>query len=326
MVRLSAPAKINLHLRVGPVRSDGFHPLMTWMTTIGLFDTLELSELPANRNIENRNIGCENSVVLTCDDPSLPCDQNNLVIKAEKSLGGGRRRSPAASAPGKGADAGEARFSPANFTKIHLQKKIPSGGGLGGGSSDAAATLLGLNELWQLGYDIETLSAHAAKLGSDVPFFLYGPSSICRGRGEAVRPIGKPAVARWVVLMLPGIMMPTPAVYRRFDEMKLGSDLDPEPDWDQWCLLPSQQLLRQLVNDLEPPAFSLRPELADLRAAVEATIDRPVRMSGSGSSLFTLFDDHESAKKSAQTITNRHNIRALAIKMTPAECITNSAA
>jgi 4-diphosphocytidyl-2C-methyl-D-erythritol kinase len=319
MVRLSAPAKINLHLRVGPVRSDGFHPLLTWMTTVGLFDTLEFSQhQSADQSADGKDFGSGDSVIMTCDDPSLPCDQQNLVIKAEKSLGGGRHRSPAASASGKGADAGEARSSHHLRTKIHLQKKIPSGAGLGGGSSDAATTLIGLNQLWQSGFDIQTLSRHAASLGSDVPFFLHGPSSICRGRGEMVRPIAKPAVAGWVVLMLPEIMMPTPAVYRKFDEMKLGSDLDPEPDWNQWCLLSSQELLRKLVNDLERPAFSLRPDLSELRAAIENTLARPVRMSGSGSSLFTLFDDQVPAAEAARTITNQYGTRAMAIEMTPA--------
>jgi 4-diphosphocytidyl-2-C-methyl-D-erythritol kinase len=289
------------------------------MTTVGLFDTLEFSQhQSADQSADGKDFGSGDSVIMTCDDPSLPCDQQNLVIKAEKSLGGGRHRSPAASASGKGADAGEARSAHHLRTKIHLQKKIPSGAGLGGGSSDAATTLIGLNQLWQSGFDIQTLSRHATSLGSDVPFFLHGPSSICRGRGEMVRPIAKPAVARWVVLILPEIMMPTPAVYRKFDEMKLGSDLDPEPDWNQWCLLSSQELLRKLVNDLEAPAFSLRPDLRELRAAIENTLARHVRMSGSGSSLFTLFDDQVPAAEAARTITNQYGTRAMAIEMTPA--------
>jgi 4-diphosphocytidyl-2-C-methyl-D-erythritol kinase len=306
-MELSAPAKINLHLRVGSRRPDGFHPLLTWMTTVGLTDRLEFSETA-------RSDASENKTIMTCDDPSLPCDGRNLVMKAVLSLGGGRHLAPAASAPGKGADAGAARS-----LRIHLKKHIPSGGGLGGGSSDAATTLLALNQFWNLGFELSKLSELAATLGSDVPFFLHGPSSICRGRGEAVRPIAIPEKARWVVLMLPDIMMPTAAVYRRFDEMGLGFDtqVEHQADWNQWCLLSSQDLLPLLINDLEPPAFALRPDLADLRSAIEKTTDRPVRMSGSGSSLFTLYDEHSDAAAAADFIAKRHHINASAIEMAP---------
>jgi 4-diphosphocytidyl-2C-methyl-D-erythritol kinase len=113
--------------------------------------------------------------------------------------------------------------------------------------------------------------------------------------------------------------MPTAAVYRRFDEMGLGFDtqVEHQADWNQWCLLSSQDLLPLLINDLEPPAFALRPDLADLRSAIEKTTDRPVRMSGSGSSLFTLYDEHSDAAAAADFIAKRHHINASAIEMAP---------
>jgi 4-diphosphocytidyl-2-C-methyl-D-erythritol kinase len=281
------------------------------MTTVGLLDTLEFS----GEFAQTLSGISEKKLVMTCDDSALPCDARNLVIKAVMSLGGGRHLAPAASAPRMGADAGAARF-----LRIHLKKQIPSGGGLGGGSSDAATTLAALNHLWNHQYSISDLNGRAASLGSDVPFFLHGPSSICKGRGEAVRPISSPAKARWVLLMLPAIMMPTAAVYRKFDEMQLGvnADVEIEPDWEEWCSLPSQELLPLLVNDLEPPAFELRSDLAQLRSAIERKIDRPVRMSGSGSSLFTLFDDQDHASRTAAQVANQFQIKALAIEMTPA--------
>jgi len=288
-MQIAAPAKINLHLRVGRRRADGFHPLLSWMVGIGLFDNLSLTKKPA-----------ESGVTLTCDDPSLPCDERNLAMRAALEL---RRRLPA-DCPG---------------VSIHLEKRIPAGGGLGGGSSDAATTLLGLNQLWNAKLTIEQLSEIAGKLGSDVPFFLFGSSSVCKGRGEAVRPIGVPA-SKWVTLVLPPIGMPTGDVYSRFDSMNLGNDqaIEQEPDWKHWLTLGSTALLPLFVNDLEVPAFSLRPDLADLRSSIEKTLSRPVRMSGSGSSLFTLFDEQLDATAAAQVVSDRHGVRTLAVELAPA--------
>jgi 4-diphosphocytidyl-2-C-methyl-D-erythritol kinase len=285
-MRLVAPAKINLHLRVGRRRADGFHSLLSWMAVIGLFDNLSLTEKSSG-------------IALTCDDPTLPCDERNLAVRAAIEL---RRRLPT-ECPG---------------VLIHLEKRIPAGGGLGGGSSDGAATLLGLNQLWNAKLNIEQLSKIAEKLGSDVPFFLFGSSSICKGRGEAVRPIGVPA-SKWVTLVLPPIGLPTADVYSRFDSLGLGTDeaIEHEPPWQNWLALSSTALLPLLVNDLETPAFSLRPDLADLRTAIEATLSRPVRMSGSGSSLFTLFDDQPSAAAAAEMISSHHHVRAVAVELAP---------
>jgi 4-diphosphocytidyl-2-C-methyl-D-erythritol kinase len=258
----NAPAKINLHLRVGPARSDGFHPLLTWMTTVGLSDRLTAARTDTA------------AVTMTCDDPTLPVDGTNLVIRAATSLG-------------------------VTGVRIDLSKSIPHGGGLGGGSSDAAATLVGLNQLCGLNRDLATLAELAGQLGSDIPFFLHGTSGVCRGRGEIVTPVPPPAHAKWALLILPGIPVPTPAVYRKFDEMKLGSDVDTAPDWAAWAAMPSTELLRHLVNDLEKPAFALRPDLSHLRDQSEKTIGRTVRMSGSGSTLFSLFDTESEAAEAA---------------------------
>jgi 4-diphosphocytidyl-2-C-methyl-D-erythritol kinase len=159
----------------------------------------------------------------------------------------------------------------------------------------------------------------AARLGSDVPFFLYGPSSVCKGRGEFVTPIGAPSTVKWVMLVLPPIAMPTADVYRRFDQMNLGreQDVERELSWKQWVTLGSRSLLAELVNDLEPPAFSLRPELGELRSAIEKSVDRSVRMSGSGSSLFTLFDRQDEATAAAERVTSEHRVRAIAVELCP---------
>jgi 4-diphosphocytidyl-2-C-methyl-D-erythritol kinase len=204
-----------------------------------------------------------------------------------------------------------------------LEKQIPLGAGLGGGSSDAARTLVALNRYWHLDRSMDQLAPLAARLGSDVPFFLYGPSSVCTGRGEIVKPVPPPAVAKWVVLVLPDIHMPTAAVYGRFDELRLGFDehIDEgrQPDWREWSSRKSKDLLVGLVNDLEPPAFEIRKDLGTLRAEIELKLGRPVRMSGSGSSLFTLYDERGEAEAAANIISTSFGVqRTLAIEMTPA--------
>ncbi len=277
-----APAKINLHLRVGPARADGFHPLLTWMVTVGLADGLTVTPSAGG-------------LAFTCDDPTLPTDGRNLVVKAVAALAARVGRDPAVA--------------------IHLAKRVPAGGGLGGGSSDAAHALLAVAKLW--GLDDPTLMADvAATVGSDVPFFLYGPSSVCRGRGELVLPVAAPAVARHAVLVLPGLAVSTPAVYRKFDEMGLGSDTAGSLGEGAWTFRPAAELMARLVNDLEAPAFALQPALGDLRSRLERDLGRPVRMSGSGSTLFTLFDDPASAAHAAAGVT-AGGVRAVAVPLAP---------
>ena len=348
-MRLLAPAKINLHLRVGPRRADGFHSLLSWMTTVGLFDNLVLEKTPANNGAEHDR-GAESltagglgsgagsgtdageatrggrsaPVVLLCDLPGLPCDERNLVVRiavafAEEARSG----SSGVRIDGASGDmphpARRAR-GPAKVSGIRatLHKRIPVGAGLGGGSSDAARTLLGLNQLWEAGRAADDLSAFAARFGSDLSFFVHGPSSVCTGRGEVVVPIAPPK-ARWAVLVLPRLSMPTADVYRRFDAMGLGrdEDLTNVPDWRQWTQLGSEDLLPKLVNDLEPPAFDIAPELGELRSRLERLLKRPVRMSGSGSSLFTLFDSESQAADASARIERETREHAPAVEVSP---------
>ena len=290
-MRLQAPAKINLFLRVFGVQDDGFHPLESWMCTVGLFDTIHI-ETSAN------------GIELSCDDPGIPCDARNLVYRAaDLMLTSGCKAPPF-----------RVGASPSGL-RVHLAKRIPSGGGLGGGSSDAARMLLGLNHLQGMVHSIEQLAALASQLGSDVPFFLHGPSSICTGRGELVHPIARPR-PRWAALVLPEIAMPTPRVYQVFDSLGLGkvqagSDTS---NWEQWTSLNADELLPKLVNDLEAPAFHVSPQLGQLRSDLEQRLGRIVRMSGSGSTLFSLFDEEDLAQIAVETIS-RKGIRSVAVEL-----------
>ena len=430
-MRLLAPAKINLHLRVGKRRADGFHPLLTWMCTVGLFDTLTLEAVsgtpPATgRAGEPAGAGVWPDLRFDCDQPGLPRDEGNLVVRVAKAFaaevfappppGGGGLSAGAAGAraPGEGRDhqrrdhtgpAGAARVealgmgeadrsgpaaaagetareagaardagrsvgrggvtastdagtardgksygrdrgsvapaapaarvnappSTSPLLKIALAKRIPVGAGLGGGSSDAARTLVGLDRLWKAGRAADQLSGFAARFGSDVPFFVaaafHGPSAACAGRGEVVRPVPPPA-PRTALLVLPPFALSTRDVYARFDEMglgdmRLGADVDGGaahgPDWHAWSRLAARELLGRLVNDLEPPAFSLRPELAAMRSEVERVVGRTVRMSGSGSSLFTLFDagEEQEADAAAERVQAATGATAVAVELAP---------
>jgi 4-diphosphocytidyl-2-C-methyl-D-erythritol kinase len=180
--------------------------------------------------------------------------------------------------------------------------------------------LLGLNKLWKLKRSVQQLSTIAAGIGSDVPFFLHGRSCACRGRGEIAREIAPPK-PKACLLLLPDLHVSTPAVYRRFDEMKLGDERaiapEAEPNWRDWSDLSANQLLPLLANDLEAPAFSLEPSLARLRSEAQARLGRPVRMSGSGSSLFTLYDDEESARSAGEDVSRRLNVRTMAVELAP---------
>lgn len=278
-----AHAKLNLHLRVGPLQRDGFHPLHSWMVTVSLHDTLRFAD--ADR------------LSLRCSDPTLPTDGRNLVIVAAEKLREHVRR------PTLGAD-------------IELGKRIPSGGGLAGGSSDAASTLLTLNELWSLKLERAELCRVAASVGSDVPFFLFAPSADCRGRGDLVTPLPPPR-PRAAVLLLPGTSMPTPAVYRRFDELcgQSASPTDTPARFEEWTHLDAFALLPRLRNDLEPAAFHLDPSLRRLRDDAEQLLGRAVRMSGSGSTLFTLFDTFDDARLAADTIASRLGILSRAVQL-----------
>ncbi|GIW77627.1 MAG: 4-diphosphocytidyl-2-C-methyl-D-erythritol kinase [Phycisphaerae bacterium] len=307
-MRVYSPAKINLYLRVGPKRPDGFHPVVSWMVTVGLFDRLDFVPDRTGR------------VELHCSDPSLATDQSNLVVRAARGLQAELTRR----------DGGDTSWFPfseisVNTTpptagselpgvQVYLDKIIPMGGGLGGGSSNAAVTLLTLNHLWNLNLSRQNLIRIASEIGSDVPFFIEGPSCLCQGRGEILTPLPVPRVTG-VVLIFPPICVPTREVYQRFDQLPVPGNWDQAVESRQWANLSAEDLLRVLQNDLEPPAFSLFPELRQLKDQAETCLSRPVRMSGSGSTLFSLYDDFEHAEQDARKIQSTLRVRTSACRI-----------
>lgn len=269
---VSSPSKINLHLRVGAPTADGFHPLRSWMVATSLCDQITI----------RRSSG---GVSLTCDDPTIPTDGTNLVVRA--------------------ADAVLGRVKPALRTglTIDLSKRIPAGAGLGGGSGNAAVTLRAVNRLLGGPLDESTLFSIAATLGSDVPFFLGDPSAIATGRGEQLSAAPIPR-ANHAVLILPPFPIATAKAYRTLDERRPTAEPDLLDAFDvaTWANLSAVPLLTKLKNDLEQAAFAIEPRLDVLRLELESRLGRIVRMSGSGSTLFTLFDSAAEADAAAKQI------------------------
>ncbi len=277
-LRVSAPAKINLHLEVLGLRPDGFHELAMLMQTLDLADTLTL------------NPSADGRIQLDCDRTDLPLDGSNLIVKAGEML---RAR---AGLPELGA-------------RMHLEKRIPIGAGLAGGSSNGAAALLGLNALWGCGFGAGDLQAMATALGSDMPFCLDGGTQLCFGRGERLEPVAMAAAPPWGVLLIkhPASSVSTPWAYGRCREQRGSTYLDSEPAFDARrealrlgplvAALQGAAPLPPIRNDLqtvvEPMVDSVREGLALLRQAPGALA---VAMSGSGPSLFALFPDLAAAE------------------------------
>ena len=214
-ITLAAHAKINISLRILGKRPDGFHELESLMAPIALADEIELSH------------GSGKAITLTCNDPELSTGPENLCIKA--------------------AEAYRAETGLDHGIAITLLKKIPHGAGLGGGSSDAASVLKGLNQLFEHPLVAEELAQIAATLGSDVPFFLENRPAWCRGRGEIIEP-APTLPARTLLLIKPAFPVPTAWAYKKYAEMKESGKLPTHAD---------RQLLGDLeiINDLEIPVF-----------------------------------------------------------------------
>lgn len=269
-VEVFAPAKLNLFLEILGKRLDGYHEIETLMVAVNLHDRLTFAEDPSGE------------LALRCDDPSLPTDLDNLVMKAAWGL----RR---ASGTVRGA-------------RIELSKTIPAQAGLAGGSTDAAATLVALDRLWGLQTPPERLAAIAGEVGSDVAFFLKGPAAVCRGRGERVEPVALPIPLHFV-LVCPPVGLSTADVYKN-----LKPPERPEPIGRALKSLADANLAelgRSLFNRLQPTAEALAPALGRVRQALAdlhpSHLDGSL-MSGSGSAHFGLARDPAAAEDAARRL------------------------
>lgn len=275
-LKISAPAKINLFLEVLGKRPDGFHELETVMHSVDLYDRLEIRRISGNPKyqISGRDTG--------------PLE-DNLVVKAVRLF--------------------NTCLNTSHSFEIHLEKRIPVGAGLGGGSSDGAAVLFGCNELTEKPLSYDKLSSLAAELGSDVPFFLHCGTAVCRGRGEIVETItGIPAMT--FILFYPGLSISTRKVY---ENLNLGLT-NPKKTSRLFDVIFSSgkvvDINTCIFNRLEQAALETAPELIAAREKVNKLGYRNLHLSGTGSSFFQVVGDPEVRGKEAEFFNMEHRHRA----------------
>lgn len=285
-VRVRVPAKVNLALCVGRLGADGYHPLDTVFQAVSLFDEVVAhpSDAPGV-TLTMRGEGSE----------ALPCDESNLAVRAAELL---RRR-----------------FGIESGVDVLVRKQIPIAGGMAGGSADAAAALLACSMLWDLDVQPDELHELAAELGSDVPFALVGQVARGSGRGTTLVPMLTRGTYHWV-LALADRGLSTPAVFRRFDDLVDAGELTPTAEVPPGLL---NALARgdaagvgaNLVNDLERPAITLRPELGEVLEAGRGLGALGAVLSGSGPTCAFLAAGEEAAMDLAAALASRPGVRAV---------------
>lgn len=288
-VHVRVPAKINLHLGIGPLREDGYHDLTTVFESISLYD--ELTATPAA------------GLTLTIEgegEDTLPTDRRNLALLAAAEL-----------AAYAGVETG---------AHLHLRKRIPIAGGLAGGSADAAAALIACNELWGASLTPAELDKLAAALGSDVPFCLHGGTALGTGRGEQLHPVLSMGTRHWVVATADGELS-TPAVYREVDRLRELGEGGYHDDVD--ALLAAirtsdpDAMATALHNDMQPAAVGLMPSLKD---TLQAGLDEgalAALVSGSGPTCLFLARDERHAGVLAKRLTLRRVAKAVHVAESP---------
>ncbi|MFE7627465.1 4-(cytidine 5'-diphospho)-2-C-methyl-D-erythritol kinase [Streptomyces sp. NPDC057509] len=289
-VTVRVPAKVNVQLAVGAARPDGFHDLANVFLAVGLYD--EVTVTPAE------------SLRITCSGPDaaqVPLDASNLAARAATALA--------------------ALHGIAPDVHIHIDKDIPVAGGMAGGSADGAGALLACDALWGTGASRDELLGLCAELGSDVPFSLVGGAALGTGRGERLSPVEVGGAFHWVFAVADGGLS-TPAVYREFDRLTAGTRV-PGPVASDALLDAlrtgdAKALAGALSNDLQAPALSLRPSLADTLAAGTDAGALAALVSGSGPTTAFLTEDAAAAREVAAALTASGTCRTARTAASPA--------
>ena len=260
MMQVRAPAKINLSLKILGRRNDGFHEIETFIVPVSLYDEIRIDRRPTGKGIE-----------FACDDPSVPAGDDNLAVRAAKTF--------------------FKRTKLNSDVSIRLKKKIPHGAGLGGGSSDAASTLLALNEVFEMNLPREALAKMAETIGSDIPFFIFQSAAICKGRGELVTP-AKLRVEFSLLLLKPEFGVSATWAYQCWQDSREIPDIS----------YAAQNLAGQtFANDLERPVFEKFVFLAQMKMWL---LKQPevgaALMSGSGSTVFAVLRENADANRVAE--------------------------
>ncbi len=274
---LKTPAKINLCLSVLAQRPDGYHEVEMLMQMVGLYDEVQV------------RLGGE-GIAVECDSAAIPAGEGNIAYRAAAAMLRLSGRSPGLT--------------------LKISKKIPVAAGLGGGSSDAAAVLFAANRLLGTGLDTDGLARVGAGLGMDVPFFFYGPLAAARGRGEIQTRL-EPLSKFWVLLVNPGFATPTAEVYKN-----LNLRLTKKVDCNKIARLTLRNVAESLHNDLETVTAAAHPVIAEIEQALLASGALGARMSGSGPTVFGIFETEAACRKAAETLTPK------GWRLYPAETLT----
>lgn len=272
-------AKINWHLKILGKRSDGFHELCTIFQIVSLRDDLIFSR--------------SDEIILSCDNPQIPIDDENLIVKAAKLL--------------------KAEIGCAKGARIHLEKRIPSPGGLGGGSSNAAVALIGLARLWKLEIPTEKLCELGGRLGSDVPFFFYGGTAVGVGRGTEIFPVEE-VEEKNILIVAPNVAVSTAAAFARINAAHLTNNRS--KSILQICRDEAQAtLLSQsaLANDFEKTVFENEPEIARVKQRLLECGSVRALMSGSGASVFGVFNSRSELTTALKKLKQERNWRVFPV-------------
>ncbi len=259
-----APAKINLALDVKYKRPDGYHEVEMIMTMVDLADRLRFEPLP------------DGEIRIVCQSMHIPLDEKNLAFQAAKLL--------------------NQTLGMNRGVQIELEKVIPVSAGLAGGSSDAAATLRGLNRLWNLNLSLETLEVLGGKIGSDVPFCIRGGTALATGRGEILQKL-PPAPACWVVIAKPPIGVSTADVYGRFRADEIRDHPDVRGMIQAIEMKSFEGVVERLGNVLEDVTLKLYPEVSQIKDRMNKLGLDGVLMSGSGPTVFGITDIRSKAER-----------------------------
>jgi 4-diphosphocytidyl-2-C-methyl-D-erythritol kinase len=286
-VKIRAPAKINLRLQVIGKRADGYHLLDTLLLPVSLYDEIEISKV---RPIGGKTAP-NNPLTVTCNDPLVPRGKKNLAYKAALLI------------------LSDAKVSAQ--VHIRIRKRIPVGAGLGGASTDAAATLVGLNRLLRLGYTSKRLEEMSLALGADVPFFVKAVPARARGIGEHLTPLrGVPRL--WLIILYPNFSVSTAWVYRN-----LPSKLTKPIANTSMNLSPGSpaNLSKLLVNDLETVTMGRYPRIGLLKEELARQGAVGSLMSGSGSSVFGIFPSRRSAESAWRRLRKEKGVQAFLVRV-----------
>ncbi len=285
---LPAFAKINWFLRILGKRDDGFHEICTAFQTVSLCDILTFSELSSDE------------IILTCSEPSL--SKENVILRAAELL--------------------REKLSVKHGARIHLEKKIPFPGGLGGGSSNGAVALIGLAKLWNLKVELSQLCEIGAQIGSDVSFFFYGGTCLGLGRGTKVLPT-KEIEENYMLIVTPNVSISTKEAYRRLNANRLtnqDSEANLKICYDEIKKLQAvlnskgnSDIQVESLNDFENLIFQIEPEIKKVKKALLDEGAKFVQMSGSGSSVFAIFENQATRQTALKNLEKYEDWRKFAV-------------